>query len=1265
MAALNIDFPLINQYIGTLRSLINRPIGVWLKSRTYLYSNLVRNTGGLYGYDYDGWGTPIGSLADPYMNERVGRPTYLNDVDRDQFSNYAKYVEAMYQSHTLNVGSINGAETFQIGKGTASAATIELRDPKITNIIQYGGTVNGFFGVNPNADTDTLLGKRSAKHLYETITNALRYNTDNLGNTSISIAMKPNYGMNYAAFGNGEGPILGDFVGKSINKDSSLNGADFGPIYSRGNNNEYMTYYVGEESPYTSYIESLSYDQEEFYKKNTDKDEIKKVNPSLRHHYTSKKGETYIDAIYNNPNVNIKEFSSRFQFESSRYTTEINNGYNEHISYGESDGGKAAPTTPLHYSTGNSSKFGVYNWFGSGSTGPDDIVKYTNEKFRDGKYDTLIARFHTGILSENDPTQSAVSKEYGASHGRNLLKRDHKGKSTNSYSNPYCRVWTYHHQYHRLMDLIRPLSEQNDGGTNAKPISPYALDIERNFKVFRSPDTGMDGGTGGGRLTKYGVMNYNVNGLVNITPVASTEASHKVDVKKCMFSIENLAWKGAFSNTAGSDDTSQNLGLSSEQKGPFGGRIMWFPPYGITFNEQVSANWNPTDFIGRGESIYTYSNSRREGSLSFMMLIDHPSILNYWKKKKDNAKSNGDVNDVDSNEQQLLRFFAGCDNLRALDVPEPEPVVADPSTEVTAEPVPETKTMTFFVFFPNNYTGKDDGSTLAMRYLMNGVGAGVEKNMSTGARDNKYIKMDKFTAGGKTVGGYEVRQGTTVSIRTGALVESQGGFVASVKPNGGEAKYLYAQSGKTNNDWWVAKWAYRVDTDSNFPDKNGKIGVAVIDEKLSGAANYVDTVSSGLNSGSKADIIANTFNVDKNTLYAATDFFVALSNENGAASVLSGYYDPKKVQEIKDLFNEQNRILEITCNGWASSNGIIPKNKELAKRRAEMIQGWLKSVMKPNFSGEIHTGTKDVGSGPKISSVSIESQKLYRCAQVDIKYQVSKAETTQNTVKTDRDTSIHTEPNNSTITSPYMYGANTDVNHQATGNGVKADAIKKSNEARSVNDGINSDAKLGLNPDGVITSEGGVDTARDESIERYDNEGEFFELLEMKDPFMHHKITDKIKYFDPAFHSISPEGFNARLTFLQQCMRQGPTVGGSDVYTMANTANNLAFGRPPVCILRLGDFYYTKIIIHNINIEYDPLVWDLNTEGIGVMPMLANITLQFTFIGGSSMTGPIARLQNALSFNMYANTEVYDNRAEQVDFDSNGEIDKYKAFVPK
>lgn len=159
---------------------------------------------------------------------------------------------------------------------------------------------------------------------------------------------------------------------------------------------------------------------------------------------------------------------------------------------------------------------------------------------------------------------------------------------------------------------------------------------------------------------------------------------------------------------------------------------------------------------------------------------------------------------------------------------------------------------------------------------------------------------------------------------------------------------------------------------------------------------------------------------------------------------------------------------------------------------------------------------------------------------------------------------------------------------------------------------------------------------------RYE-EKSFFDKLGQNDKFIYDKISDSIKHFHPAFHSITPEGFNSRLNFLHQCTRQGPTKDRTSID--GKRPDNLAFGRPPICILRIGDFYHTKIAIDTMNMSFDPLVWDMNPEGIGVQPMICTVDLNFTFIGGSSLQGPISRLNNAVSFEFFANTQIYDDRA--------------------
>lgn len=175
-------------------------------------------------------------------------------------------------------------------------------------------------------------------------------------------------------------------------------------------------------------------------------------------------------------------------------------------------------------------------------------------------------------------------------------------------------------------------------------------------------------------------------------------------------------------------------------------------------------------------------------------------------------------------------------------------------------------------------------------------------------------------------------------------------------------------------------------------------------------------------------------------------------------------------------------------------------------------------------------------------------------------------------------------------------------------------------------------------------------------INRYYSEASFFEQLTQDDPFVFDSIREKLRYFHPAFHSTTPEGFNARLTFLNQCVRQGPTDDGIN-------PRNLAFGAPPICILRIGDFYNTKIVIDNIGYDFEPLLWDINPEGVGVQPMIAKVNIYFKFIGGSSLRSPINKLQNALSFNYFANSQVYDARADYVALDKADNSDSGK--IPK
>lgn len=210
---------------------------------------------------------------------------------------------------------------------------------------------------------------------------------------------------------------------------------------------------------------------------------------------------------------------------------------------------------------------------------------------------------------------------------------------------------------------------------------------------------------------------------------------------------------------------------------------------------------------------------------------------------------------------------------------------------------------------------------------------------------------------------------------------------------------------------------------------------------------------------------------------------------------------------------------------------------------------------------------------------------------------------------------------------------------------------------------FSSELAAELNPDKVETEREAIEFNLNEKVKsRWYNESLYFKKLAQENKFVYNSISEKISFFHPSFHSITPEGFNSRLTFLQQCTRQGPTgffkdEAGNNITDLNNVSNatrncspdNLAFGRPPVCILRIGDFYHTKIVIDSMNLSFDPLVWDLNPEGVGVQPMICTVDLNFAFIGGSSLSAPINRLQNAVSYNFFANTEMYSPQSDTVD----------------
>ena len=80
----------------------------------------------------------------------------------------------------------------------------------------------------------------------------------------------------------------------------------------------------------------------------------------------------------------------------------------------------------------------------------------------------------------------------------------------------------------------------------------------------------------------------------------------------------------------------------------------YFTQNDLTFSESNSVQWENNTFLGRPEEIYTYKSTSRGGTLSFKVVVDHPSVMNLLVNKVLNNTASSQIAD-----QVIDSFFAG------------------------------------------------------------------------------------------------------------------------------------------------------------------------------------------------------------------------------------------------------------------------------------------------------------------------------------------------------------------------------------------------------------------------------------------------------------------------------------------------------------------------------------------------------------------------------------------------------------------------------
>lgn len=254
----------------------------------------------------------------------------------------------------------------------------------------------------------------------------------------------------------------------------------------------------------------------------------------------------------------------------------------------------------------------------------------------------------------------------------------------------------------------------------------------------------------------------------------------------------------------------------------------------------------------------------------------------------------------------------------------------------------EIGTMTFYVFYPNNYSGRNDAPIVAesnvntLDYIAGGLFTQKQymdtqdatERLQAGKSLNGLATLDIPTELAESITfadylprGYEMSNSTPLSLSLApadmtAFEEKEGFYYAPIY----DGKHV---------------WQYRIDD-------------ATLGQSLLSDANYAETQTFGLNAHSGLDIIRENMNIDTNDeLVSFADVYAAL---NGNEGYISQFTDPETVERIKSILDNGQITLVLTegmatsqdnYTGDNSTNVGIERNNALSENRATSVQKWL------------------------------------------------------------------------------------------------------------------------------------------------------------------------------------------------------------------------------------------------------------------------------------------------------------------------------------
>lgn len=306
---------------------------------------------------------------------------------------------------------------------------------------------------------------------------------------------------------------------------------------------------------------------------------------------------------------------------------------------------------------------------------------------------------------------------------------------------------------------------------------------------------------------------------------------------------------------------------------------------------------------------------------------------------------------------------------------------------------PEYGTLEFFVFFPNNYSGRNDAPTIAdaevnaIDYLASGIYTQTKfenaEAVDSRMQANKQLKgLGTADVATKNISAVAEKAGVTCGYEMSSTPISLSMNADSMKMFKDKAGWYYSPIYCGNNTWH-----YRVD--------NATATQRLIDEK-----NYKESQSFALNAHAGLNIIKENLNPDADAeLYSFADIYGAIEGTGGNVAMAANAESVEKLNEIFD----NGRIIYVMAEGFATSQDNFigenaedvgeERNKKLAFNRAYTVVNWLKGNEK--FK-RVSNNVFAINALPnpivetKATSTRVLDAKLKRYVKVRIHYAIDK-----------------------------------------------------------------------------------------------------------------------------------------------------------------------------------------------------------------------------------------------------------------------------------